>query len=100
MAFPTPDLSTAELGPRGIRAICLRSDAIPETETVTEVYGLHADALGMTREHFQALSENMNLLKRLPTLAEVANVAAFLASDQASAMTAAVANLSCSLIAD
>jgi NAD(P)-dependent dehydrogenase (short-subunit alcohol dehydrogenase family) len=90
----------AELGPRGIRAICLRSDAIPETETITEVYGLHADALGMTREQFQALSENMNLLKRLPTLAEVANVAAFLASDQASAMTATVANLSCGLIVD
>jgi len=90
----------AELGPRGIRVICLRSDAIPETETITEVYGLHADTLGMTREQFQALSENMNLLKRLPTLAEVANVAAFMASDQASAMTATVANLSCGLIAD
>ena len=54
----------------------------------------------MTREQFQTLSENMNLLKRLPTLAEVANVAAFMASDQASAMTATVANLSCGLIAD
>jgi len=42
----------------------------------------------------------MNPLKRLPTLAEVANVAAFMASDQASAMTATVANLSCGLIAD
>jgi NAD(P)-dependent dehydrogenase (short-subunit alcohol dehydrogenase family) len=90
----------AELGPKGIRAICLRSDAIPETPVIQVVYELHAQALGITREQFQAFSENMNLLKRLPTLAEVANVAAFLASDQASAMTAAVANLSAGLIPD
>ena len=52
------------------------------------------------REQIQVFSENLNLLKRLPTLAEVANVAAFMASDQSSAMTAAVANLSAGLIAD
>jgi NAD(P)-dependent dehydrogenase (short-subunit alcohol dehydrogenase family) len=90
----------AEYGPQGVRALCLRSDAIPETATIAEVYRLHADALGITREQFQAFSSEMNLLKRLPTLAEVANVAAFLASDHASAMTATVANLSCGLIAD
>ncbi|MBV9232016.1 MAG: SDR family oxidoreductase, partial [Chloroflexi bacterium] len=90
----------AELGPRGVRAVCLRSDAIPETPNIGVVYGLHANALGITREQFQAFSENMNLLKRLPTLTEVANVAAFIASDQASAMTAAVANLSAGLIPD
>jgi hypothetical protein len=33
-------------------------------------------------------------------LAEVANAAALLASDQASAMTAVIANLTCGLIAD
>jgi enoyl-[acyl-carrier-protein] reductase (NADH) len=64
------------------------------------VYGLHAQALGLTREAVQDFSANLNPLKRLPTLAEVANVAAFLASDQSSAMTATVANLSCGLIAD
>jgi hypothetical protein len=36
----------------------------------------------------------MTLLGRLPTLAEVAIVAAFMVSDQASAMTKTVANLS------
>lgn len=36
----------------------------------------------------------MTLLKRLPTLAAVANAAAFLASDKAAAMTGTVANLS------
>ena len=35
------------------------------------------------------------LPKRLPTLAEVANFAAFVASDRASAMTGAIAKLTC-----
>jgi NAD(P)-dependent dehydrogenase (short-subunit alcohol dehydrogenase family) len=90
----------AELGPWGIRVVCLRPDAIPETATITEVYGLHAKGEGMTREQFQALMERQTLLRRLPTLAEVASVAAFLASDQASAMTGTVANLSGGAIVD
>lgn len=90
----------AEYGQQGIRAICLRSDAIPETATITEVYDLHAAALGVTSEQVLTFSSDMNLLKRLPTLEEVANVAAFMASDQSSAMTATVVNLSCGLIAD
>jgi 3-oxoacyl-[acyl-carrier protein] reductase len=35
----------------------------------------------------------MTLIKRLPTLAEVASTTVFLASDQAGAITGAVANL-------
>jgi 3-oxoacyl-[acyl-carrier protein] reductase len=35
----------------------------------------------------------MTLLKRLPTLAEVANTAVFLASDHAGSITGSVANL-------
>ncbi len=40
------------------------------------------------------------LLRRLPTLAEVANTAAFMASEQAGAMTGTVANLTCGLLVD
>lgn len=42
---------------------------------------------------FQKLIESWTLLGRLTTLADVANTAAFLASDQAAAMTGTVANL-------
>jgi len=83
-----------------VRAICIQSDAIPETATITEEESLHAEALGLTREHVQDFSANLNSLKRLLTLAEGATVAAFLASDQSSAMKAAVANQGCSFIAD
>jgi NAD(P)-dependent dehydrogenase (short-subunit alcohol dehydrogenase family) len=90
----------AELGPHGVRVVCLRPDAIPETATIREVYGLHAEGAGMTPEAFRALMEGQTLRRRLPTLAEVANVAAFLASDRASAMTGTVANLSGGAVVD
>ena len=44
--------------------------------------------------------EQGTLLKRLPTLAEIAGTAAFVASDRAGAMTATVANLSAGSIPD
>jgi len=40
------------------------------------------------------------LPKRFPTLAEVADYAAFVASDRASAMTGAIANLTCGSLVD
>ncbi|GHO45907.1 SDR family NAD(P)-dependent oxidoreductase [Ktedonospora formicarum] len=90
----------AELGPQGIRAICLRSNAIPETTVIREGYNVRARATGQTPEQIQAAAEATTLLKRLPTLADLANVATFIASDQARAMTATVANLSGGLLAD
>ena len=84
-----------ELGPLGIRVVGIRSDAIPETAVVRNAYSSRASLMGLTLEEIQAQAESHTLLRRLPTLAEVANTAVFLASDQASAMTATVANLSC-----
>jgi NAD(P)-dependent dehydrogenase (short-subunit alcohol dehydrogenase family) len=91
---------SAELGPHGIRAVCLRPDAIPETATIEVVFGQHANALGIPAEQFQAMAEGLTHRRRLPTLAEVANVAAFVASDQASAMTGTVVNLSGGTLVD
>jgi NAD(P)-dependent dehydrogenase (short-subunit alcohol dehydrogenase family) len=90
----------AELGPLGIRAVCLRSNAIPETTVIREGYTFRARATGQTPEQVQAAAEATTLLKRLPTLEDLANVATFMASDQARAMTATVANLSGGLLAD
>jgi enoyl-[acyl-carrier-protein] reductase (NADH) len=42
----------------------------------------------------------MTLLKRLPALADVGNVAALMASDYASTMTGTVANMTCGQIVD
>lgn len=83
----------AELAPFGIRVVCLRPHRI-------------GDALGpdpdfpMGQDEFRTLVEDMTLLKRLPTLADVADMAAFAASDKAAAMTGAVANLTCGMSVD
>ncbi len=90
-----------ELGSSGIRVICLRADAMPETDTITEVYGLHAKGAGLpSHKESQSLMESMTLLKRLPELSEVANVATFMASNYASAITGTSINVSCGTIVD
>ena len=91
---------SAELGPKGIRSIVLRTTGIPETATIDVVFGLHAKALGTTREQFQAIVEGMTHRRRSTTLSELADVAAFMASDRSSAMTGTVANLTGGVIVD
>jgi NAD(P)-dependent dehydrogenase (short-subunit alcohol dehydrogenase family) len=90
----------AELGPRGVRVVGLRTHAMPATPAIQEILGLHARSSGMTPEQVRALWEDETLLGRLPTPAETASVAAFLASDRAGPMTAAVANLTVGAIVD
>jgi NAD(P)-dependent dehydrogenase (short-subunit alcohol dehydrogenase family) len=91
---------SAEFGSHGIRAVCLRSTGLPETRTIEVVFGLHAKAMGIPQEQFLAFIESMTHRKRSSTLAEVANVAVFLASDKASGMTGTVANLTGGMIVD
>jgi NAD(P)-dependent dehydrogenase (short-subunit alcohol dehydrogenase family) len=85
---------SAELAPQGIRVVGLRPQAIPETGRIKESFGDYAKALGMTWEQFHELSAGRTHTRRLTTLAEMANVAVFMASDQASGMTGTVVNLS------
>lgn len=94
-----------ELGIYGIRAICLRPDAIPEALTKDshskEVFKEPSEKAGISIETMlEGHAQTGTLLKRLPTLAEVANVAAFMASDGASAMTGTIANITCGSLVD
>jgi NAD(P)-dependent dehydrogenase (short-subunit alcohol dehydrogenase family) len=88
----TRDLS-AELAPQGIRVVGLRPHGIPETGTLKEAFETRAEALGVTWEQYQELLASRTHARRLSTLAETANVAVFLASDQASGMTGTTVNL-------
>ena len=85
---------SAELAPQGVRVVCIMPNAMPETATIRENFGRYARAAGVTYAEYLARLESMTHLRRLTTLAELANAAAFLASDQASAMTGTIANLS------
>jgi NAD(P)-dependent dehydrogenase (short-subunit alcohol dehydrogenase family) len=90
----------AEVGPRGVRVVCLNAAGMSDTPQIAEVYGLHADAYDISRDAFESRMAGLTLRKRLPTVAEIADVAAFVASDRAAAMTGAIANLTGGLIAD
>ena len=91
----------AEVGSYGVRVVCLRADGMPETDTITTVFGLHAKGAGMpSNKEFQQLMESFTLLNRLPTLDEVAKTAVFLASDDASAITGTTINVTCGSVID
>ncbi len=87
-----------ELGPSGVRVVCLRPTAIADAAThgsyTGELFAPLAAAAGVSVEQMLAQwGEDQTLLGRLPTLAQVADAAVFLASDRAGAITGAVADL-------
>jgi NAD(P)-dependent dehydrogenase (short-subunit alcohol dehydrogenase family) len=77
-----------ELGAYGIRVVTLKTGGIPET--------IPPDMPG--REEITAAIQEATLLKRPATLADVAAVAVFAASDQARAITGTEINLSAGAI--
>jgi NAD(P)-dependent dehydrogenase (short-subunit alcohol dehydrogenase family) len=88
----TRDLS-AELAPQGIRVVGLRPQGMPESRTIKEAFEPRAKASGMTWEQWQEMLASRTHPRRLMTLVEMANVAVFMASDQASGMTGTTINL-------
>ncbi len=89
-----------ELGPHGVRVLGLWTAGVPETlspEKIASVNGaMTMDAAGL--ENLKARLAEMTPLRRAPGLAQVADVAAFLASDRASAMTGTIINVTCGLV--
>lgn len=87
-----------ELGPHGIRTICIRPHAIPQAAAAgshaNQVFAPAAEAAGLSIAEMLAGAAESTPLKRLPTLAQVADTAAFAASDSAGAMTGAILDLS------
>lgn len=79
-----------ELGPHGIRVVTLNTGGVTET--------LPLDFPG--RDKIIASIEQAALLKRTATLADVGNVAAFVASDLARTITATEVNISCGSLMD
>ncbi len=84
---------SAELASHGVRVLGLRPQAMPETATIKEAFEPRAKASGMTWEQWQEMLASRTHPRRLMTLAEMANVAVFMASDRASGMTGTIVNL-------
>src|ERR687897_1286536 len=84
---------SAELAPQGIRVVGLRPQGIPETGRIKESFELYAKASEMTWEQFHEVLAARTHTRRLSTLAEMANIAVFVASDKAGGMTGTTVNL-------
>ena len=91
---------SAELAPDGIRVVGLRPQAMPETRTIREAFEPRAKATGMTWGQWQAFLANRTHTRRLMTVTELANMAAFMASDKASAMTGTILNMTMGSVDD
>ena len=86
-----------ELGTRGIRVVWLQTTGIPEALADIDLfpdYGTRSGE-GMTRQELISWLQGKTMMRRLTSLTDVGNVAAFMASDRASAMTASGANITC-----
>jgi enoyl-[acyl-carrier-protein] reductase (NADH) len=66
---------------------------MPESGTIKDAFEPRATASGMTWEQWQEMLASRTHPRRLMTLAEMANVAVFMASDKASGMTGTIVNL-------
>jgi NAD(P)-dependent dehydrogenase (short-subunit alcohol dehydrogenase family) len=89
-----------EVGPRGVRVVCLRTGGTPDNPVLHAVFSHLAKLRGTS---FQAIADSeaqITALKRAPLLPEVANAAVLIASDYASAITATTANASCGELVD
>jgi NAD(P)-dependent dehydrogenase (short-subunit alcohol dehydrogenase family) len=94
----------AELAPRNIRVVCIRSHALTDAPAAgsytQELFTPAATAASLSVEEWvKGLAEG-TMLKRLPTLADIAETAAFLASDRAGMMTGTVANVTAGAAVD
>jgi len=79
-----------ELGAHGIRVVTLKTGGVPES--ISDTFP--------GKDEIADSIQKAALLNRTATLADVGNVAAFVASDQARTMTATDVNISCGAIMD
>jgi 3-oxoacyl-[acyl-carrier protein] reductase len=97
-------LIAAELGGAGIRVVTLCPTVLPDALDISgcrEVFeGVSKRAGIPVHVMLSEYGRTGTLLGRLPKLQEVAEYAAFLASDRAGATTGAIANINCGSITD
>jgi 7-alpha-hydroxysteroid dehydrogenase len=81
-----------ESGPHQVRVCWVRSPGSPDAPGVREAWQLYGDRKGMTFDEVHREFAKDVPLRRITSLAQVANAAVLLASDLASGMTATMAN--------
>jgi NAD(P)-dependent dehydrogenase (short-subunit alcohol dehydrogenase family) len=84
-----------DYGPEGVRAVCIRSAGSPDASGVDAALTALAEVEGISRDAFEARIAERTLLKHMPRLREIANLAVLASSDLASSMTGVIANGTC-----
>jgi 3-oxoacyl-[acyl-carrier protein] reductase len=83
-----------ELGPAGVRVVCLRTSAMPDTRTIRDTMR------GVPEDQLAQFLADRTMLKVSPRTVETAEAAAFLVSDRARMMTGTVLNSSAGVVPD
>jgi NAD(P)-dependent dehydrogenase (short-subunit alcohol dehydrogenase family) len=81
----------SELGIYGVRAVNIRSAGSPDSKVFKDAIDNHPDVMATVLN----LMEQDTMLKKLPLMADIANIALFLASDMASKITGVTVDATC-----
>ena len=89
---------SVECGQYGVRAVCLLTTGIPDTPLIDEVWDIHGKSHGISFEQFHSVMEGMTHRHRLTSLKELTDAAIFATSDEGSAITGTVFNLTAGMV--
>ncbi|MEM1321381.1 MAG: SDR family oxidoreductase [Bacteroidota bacterium] len=87
----------AEFGQQGIKVICLNPTAFPQTRTIQETNEGMARSLGLPTEQVAQQMVNSSLLGRTPSLEEVGEIAAFMASAPGASFHSHIVDIDCGM---
>jgi 3-oxoacyl-[acyl-carrier protein] reductase len=81
-----------EVGPAGVRAVCLRTTANTDSRSIQDTMEVLAGAMQITKDQAIARMADMNFLKVSATVSDTANAAVLVASARARMLTGTVVN--------
>jgi NAD(P)-dependent dehydrogenase (short-subunit alcohol dehydrogenase family) len=88
----------AEVGPHGVRVVGLYTAGVPETLTREKLASVNPAMEGIDPDFLVERISELTMLRRAPRLGQVADAAAFLASDRAGAVTGTIVNVTSGLV--
>jgi 3-oxoacyl-[acyl-carrier protein] reductase len=89
-----------EVGPSGVRSVCLRIAANPDTRTIQDTTDVIGKMMHITSDQAMARLAEGTMLKVSPLTSDTAKAAVFLASDRARMLTGTVLNSSAGAVMD
>lgn len=87
----------AEVGPSGVRVCGIWTAGVAETLSDEKIAGVGGEGAPTAQTAMEMIA-GMSVLRRTPRLADVADVAAFLASDRAAGVTGSMVNVTAGLV--